>query len=165
MEYVDYENEMGRYRFPNRLYENHIKGLDLLVKSLKKKYPFVTGKWSLWRSKNDESNDNSLDISIPLIIQIDLNKLYTMYDFTTRLFLNDVGSLNVIPDDDETTERLRAVDQTLKSQIERTYSNLPEEFRIQGEINFSWETDSKFHPVFSRPYLMSYEIVNNPNRP
>ena len=166
MEYVEYESELGTYRFPNRLYENHIKGIDLLIKSVKKKFPFVTGKWSIWKP-NQKTEGREIDITIPLIIQIDLKKLYTMYDFTTKLFLNNVGSLNVIPDDEETTERLKVADTQLKKLIESSYPNLPEQFRIQGEVKFSWDNgeDAKFYHVFSRPYIMTYQIVNNPMFP
>ena len=160
MEYAIHTTSSGTYRFPIRLYENHIKGIDLVIKSLKKRYPFVTGKWSLWRSSLPESNDRPIiDIAMPILIEIDLNKVFMIYDFKAKFYLKEVSNLGVIPDDKETTEKLRQVDDNLKKYVETTYQLLPESLRIEGGVKFDWfKEDADFEVAYSRPYVMNYVI-------
>ena len=160
MEYSIHSTSSGTYRFPIRLYENHIKGIDLLVKSLKKRYPFVTGKWSLWRSSLPESKDKPvIDIAMPLLIEIDVDKVFKIYDFEARFFLKEVSNLSVIPDDKETVEKLRKVDAHLKKYVESTYQLLPESLRIEGGVKFDWfDEGADFEVAYSRPYVMNYVV-------
>lgn len=160
MEYAIHTTSSGTYRFPIRLYENHIKGIDLLVKSLKKRYPFVTGKWSIWRSTQPESKDKPvIDIAMPLLIEIDVNKVFKIYDFEARFFLKEVSNLSVIPDDKETEEKLRKVDAHLKNYVETTYQLLPESLRIEGGVKFDWfDEGADFEVTYSRPYVMNYVV-------
>ena len=158
MELTTYTTSYGTYRFPTRLYENHIKGIDLLIRALKKKYPFLTGKWSLWTKSSKERPQ--IDVALPIVIDLDLNKLYEYYDFTAHMYLSEVSNLSVIPDDDEHSEQLKEVDTKIKKYIESNYKNLPDHLRIQGGAKFDWfKPGEDFEDIFSTPYIITYNII------
>ena len=123
-----------------KLTPNEEKGLDLLIRTAKKKYPFIKG-WSPSPYFTNYKTTNEIKVAVDFT---EINKFYGFetteyYESRIKVKGDDVNSLLYFVDwgrygseqfdkmSDLSHEKTREV----VGYLEKLYSNLPEEFRVQ----------------------------------
>lgn len=134
----------------NNFSKKQIKGIDITIKSVSKKYPFVKG----WRFDEGFMNYDSI---IYIDLFVDYNKVAEFYnDKIHPIFIHDEKPLsssllmyflskNPITSDDREEkdkyfEMMYNQNQTIKKYVNFVYENLPDEFAIFFPIDSGIDT-------------------------
>ena len=140
------------YRYNNTLSNKNKRGLDIVGKALKKKYPFLTGNISLWK------NTENLYSSIPVELEMDFNKFidYVGGD-QIQIYNNSFGNLSTIvihDNNQDVIDHARSIDTKIKKDINKYYHHLPEDFQVHYQLKFDWKDEFITYPA--ELYIMNF---------
>lgn len=140
------------YRYNNTLSNKNKRGLDIVGKALKKKYPFLTGNISLW------NNTDKLFSAIPVELEMDFNMFIDYVGGEQdQIHHNSFGNLSTIvihDNNQEVIDHASSIDTKIKQDITKYYQHLPEDFRIHYQLKFDWSDYSNTYPA--ELYLMNF---------
>ena len=140
------------YRYNNTLSNKNKRGLDIVGKALKKKYPFLTGNISLW------NNTDKLYSAIPVELEMDFNMFIDYVGGEQdQIHRNSFGNLSTIvihDNNQEVIDHASSIDTKIKQDITKYYQHLPEDFRIHYQLKFDWSDYSNTYPA--ELYLMNF---------
>lgn len=139
--------------------EKQMKGINLAVKALSKKFPFVTG-WEL----SDKWDKYYNIIFINLIV--DLEKVEDFYNVKIDDYWINRWKSDEIEDTSYILSTVYKTDldnlaetNKIKDNLEKLYSNLPDDFTIQ--YKFEDESLSKFE---NKCFINIHNFVNKPSQ-
>jgi hypothetical protein len=140
------------YRYNNTLSNKNKRGLDIVGKALKKKYPFLTGNISLWK------NTQNLYSSIPVELEMDFNMFidYVGGD-QIQIYNNSFGNLSTIvihDNNQDVIDHASSIDTKIKKDINKYYHHLPEDFQVHYQLKFDWKDEFNTYPA--ELYIMNF---------
>lgn len=122
------------------LTDKQIRGVDLAVKSLRKKYPFITG-WGEYDKWEDYNVNLFVDIKIDPQLLAEYMKSKVSNDFPNNIyFLQDLLEWNTF-DWDEVGE----LQTKIENDLQLSYEYLPDEYRVEYEL-----MGSTYHKTLGR---------------
>ena len=154
---MDFNTELNRgdytYRYNNTLSNKNKRGLDIVGKALKKKYPFITGNILPW------DNTDQLYSAIPVEVEMDFNKFVDYvggehFSFPITKSYGHLSTLVIHDENQDTIDKAKSIDINIKKDIIKYYQHLPEDFQIHYQLKFDWSDNFNTYPA--EIYIMNF---------
>lgn len=140
-----------QYRYNNTLSDKNKRGLYIVGKALKKKYPFLTGNISLW------NNTQKLFSAIPVELEMDFNMFIDYVGGNkNQVYHNSFGNLStmIYSNNPDVSDHARSIDTKIKQDLNKYYQHLPEDFQIHYQLKFDWKDE--FNTYTAELYIMNF---------
>ncbi len=165
MEYIEFNDKYSnaKHRAQTTLSKENIRGFEIVVKAIKKKFPYVTG-YKFWKrigSEVEHESDNKLYSAIPIELLIDSEKLKEFYGFDETTSYHSFSNISLFmktSDNPELEERMKMDGERIKTIFPKLYHNLPDEMKVFYQSQHEWQDDfGKYTSI--APYVLNFVLT------
>ena len=165
MEYIEFYDKYSdaKHRAQTTLSKENIRGFEIVVKAIKKKFPYVTG-YKFWKrigSEVEHESDNKLYSAIPIELLIDGEKLKEFYGFDETTSYHSFSTLSLFKktlDNPELEERMKMDGERIKTIFPKLYNNLPDEMKVFYQSQYSWQDEFGKYTAIA-PYVLNFVLT------